>query len=75
MCRAYSVFTHKLFINSSKKSVLVLPQIASQVLALDPVSIRCKSRAWEVLLVGERGIDCGGVVDETITQMCEVYQS
>ena len=58
--------------NSSKESVLVLPQIASQVLALDPASIRCKPRAWKVHLVGEGADDAGGVFDETIAQMCEV---
>jgi len=50
----------------------VLPQIASQVLALDPASIRCKPRAWKVNLVGEGADDAGGVFDETIAQMCEV---
>lgn len=59
---------------SSKESVLVLPQIATQVLALDPASIRCKPRAWKVHLVGEGADDAGGVFDETIAQMCEVYQ-
>jgi len=50
----------------------VLPQIAPQVLALDPASIRCKPRAWKVMLVGEGADDAGGVFDETIAQMCEV---
>ena len=51
---------------------MVLPQIACQVLALDPASIRCKPRAWKVHLVGEGADDAGGVFDETIAQMCEV---
>ena len=52
--------------------MLVLPQIASQVLEIDPASIRCKPRAWKVHLVGEGADDAGGVFDETIAQMCEV---
>ena len=64
--------SHMLFTNSSKESVQVLPQIASQVLTLDPASIRCKPRAWKVHLVGEGADDAGGVFDETIAQMCEV---
>jgi len=53
----------------------VLPQIAPQVLALDPTNIRCKPRAWKVMLVGEGADDAGGVFDETIAQMCEVSET
>ena len=73
MYNLYSSSIIILMICSSKESVLVLPQIATQVLALDPASIRCKPRAWKVHLVGEGADDAGGVFDETIAQMCEVY--
>ena len=33
------------------------------------------SRAWKVKLVGEGADDAGGVFDDTITEMCQVWHA
>ena len=52
----------------------IFPQVASQVLQIQPTEIRCPSRAWKVLLLGEGADDAGGVFDETIAEMCLVSE-
>lgn len=40
---------------------------------LNASDLRLPSRAWKVKLVGEGADDAGGVFDDTITEMCQVF--
>ncbi len=57
-----------------ESSRAVYPQVAPLILQKNPVDLRCPSRAWKVNLLGEGADDAGGVFDETMAQMCEVYE-
>jgi len=45
----------------------------SQILKQHPEDLRLPSRAWKVKLIGEGADDAGGVFDDTITEMCQVF--
>ena len=48
-------------------------QIARQVVKLNAADLRLPARAWKVKLVGEGADDAGGVFDDLITEMVQVY--
>lgn len=56
-----------------RKCKPIFVQIARQVVKLNASDLRLPSRAWKVKLVGEGADDAGGVFDDTITEMCQVY--
>jgi hypothetical protein len=51
----------------------VFIQIARQVVKLNAADLRLPARAWKVKLVGEGADDAGGVFDDLITEMVQVY--
>ncbi|KAB1277623.1 putative E3 ubiquitin-protein ligase HERC1 [Camelus dromedarius] len=56
-----------------RKCKPIFVQIARQVVKLNASDLRLPSRAWKVKLVGEGADDAGGVFDDTITEMCQLY--
>lgn len=48
-------------------------QIGQQVIKLRAEDLRLPARAWKVKLIGEGADDAGGVFDDTITEMCQVW--
>jgi E3 ubiquitin-protein ligase HERC1 len=56
-----------------KKCKPIFTQIAQQVIKLNPAELRLPARAWKVKLIGEGADDAGGVFDDTITEMCQVF--
>lgn len=63
-----------LFFQRGRKCKPIFVQIARQVVKLNASDLRLPSRAWKVKLVGEGADDAGGVFDDTITEMCQVFQ-
>lgn len=61
------------FLFRGRKCKPIFVQIARQVVKLNASDLRLPSRAWKVKLVGEGADDAGGVFDDTITEMCQVY--
>lgn len=70
MKQFHSVFS---FFWRGRKCKPIFVQIARQVVKLNASDLRLPSRAWKVKLVGEGADDAGGVFDDTITEMCQVY--
>uniref|UniRef100_A0A3B4EYC5 HECT-type E3 ubiquitin transferase n=1 Tax=Pundamilia nyererei TaxID=303518 RepID=A0A3B4EYC5_9CICH len=56
-----------------RKCKPIFVQIARQVVKLNASDLRLPSRAWKVKLVGEGADDAGGVFDDTITEMCQLF--
>ena len=49
-------------------------QVAKQVLKHKPRDLCFPSRAWKIRLVDEAADDAGGVFDEIMTEMCQVFR-
>lgn len=60
-------------ISRGKKCKPVFTQIGQQVIKLRAEDLRLPARAWKVKLIGEGADDAGGVFDDTITEMCQVW--
>lgn len=60
-------------LHRGRKCKPIFVQIARQVVKLNASDLRLPSRAWKVKLVGEGADDAGGVFDDTITEMCQVW--